>query len=141
MQAFYYYFQFPGKKMLVFYCQQCCDEWSTVCTKAKPISFLLVSAVNPCEQTVDCGDVLSLWEIPNQVYTLEMTGFSSQSFATPQGKCVNVTTGIWTKPKTLLKFSRNSVCTVLAKKLNDALNCDFGYFCSKKSNDFHLLGV
>lgn len=54
---------------------------------------------------------------------------------------VNVTTGIWTNPKTLLKFSRNSVCTVLAKKLNDALNCDFGYFCSKKSNDFHLLGV
>lgn len=79
--------------------------------------------MNPCEQTVDCGNVLSLWEIHNQVYTLEMTGFflevlqnSSKCDHTFRFRDLN-------KTKTLLKFARNLVCTVLAKKLNDALNC------------------
>lgn len=114
---------FQAKKLFFFYCQRCCYEWSTVQTKAKPICFLLAIAVNPCEQTVDCGNVLSLWEIHNQVYTLEMTGFflevlqnSSKCDHTFRFRDLN-------KTKTLLKFARNLVCTVLAKKLNDALNC------------------
>ncbi len=120
------------KNASFFYCQQCCDEWRTVCTKAKPISFLLLIAVNPCEQTVDCGDVLSFTIKFILLKLLELLAKFCKT-------AVNVTTplalGIWTNPKTLLNFARHSVCTVLAKKLNDALNC------VTWAISVHLLGV